>query len=613
MEKENTFGEFIKKHSFVIPDYQRAYAWTEKQLNPFLNDILEHVDVDDNHANDTNYYLGHYILEGNENDVTVEIVDGQQRITTVYLFLLVCGYFIDKNFVETINFAPVSYDMNGLKEIEKILKSKNKVEEQLGNLIKSTKTSSLTRMINAIILFKNAFEVVNLNSNSTLLQINEIDKYITVLDNAYCSASTFTDKAVAAQIFELHNTRGVKLTETEKVKALLMKVVFINSEQRDNDIRDIQENFAEVFEYEENVSDTWLRGNMHLDSILMYHLRSVEDGFKNDHFGLPQSVEGDNGSFEHVKKALKNKIEKSEIVAYAKNLAEEFAVSMKILAVNIPNSDKNNRLIGDVLLLDKNKSLIFLLRAFRVDENISSILISRWENFLLNYEMIYWHGFFHNKRYRGNWHEIYKSLLADTDFIATNAILKEFYDGRWFGSDWKPLAVESKTRFEAGQKYYQNNAYNFPKVGYFLYKYEISKKANIELIRNSIFKNDKVSIDHIVAQQISSQSLGFENINTLEESDPIRIQANLLINDINNVSNGIGNLALSTTSRNASDSNKLPLEHVNTYWECGFIATAQDVTEWTEPKYFVDKIRERTDKIVKFILENVIEKSDIWN
>ena len=121
MEKENTFGEFIKKHSFVIPDYQRAYAWTEKQLNPFLNDILEHVDVDNNHANDTNYYLGHYILEGNENDVTVEIVDGQQRITTVYLFLLVCGYFIDKNFVETINFAPVSYDMNGLKEIEKIV------------------------------------------------------------------------------------------------------------------------------------------------------------------------------------------------------------------------------------------------------------------------------------------------------------------------------------------------------------------------------------------------------------------------------------------------------------------------------------------------------------
>lgn len=607
MEKEKTFRELITNYSFIIPDYQRAYSWGEKQLIPFINDILEHCDDNNNPSDDTTYYLGHYILENSKDKSIFEIVDGQQRISTVYLFFIVCGYLKNKNYNYGINFRPVSYDLPGLEEIKDILNQRNDAGSELEKLLKNSKTSSLKRMIEAVNLFLNAF------SDAGKLKTSDIENYVKILNNAYCSVAVFDNKSVASQIFELHNTRGVKLTETEKIKALLMKSIYINSTNPDEDIKEIQCDFAKIFELEEQASEVWLRGEMPLDTVLMYHLRATEDGNKFENFGLPQSNEGEKGSFEYVKDALSKKNNKELVVNYAKNLAKEFAKSMEILTNVIPTSDKQNRIVGDVLLLDKNKSIIFLLRAFRVNKNIDSILISRWENFLLNYEMIYWHGFFHNKRYRGDWHEIYKTLVADSDFIATNSILKEFYDGKKrFGSDWKPLAAESKARFETGQKHYHNNAYNFPKVGYFLYKYELSKEANIELIRNSIFKNDKVSIDHIVAQQISLQSLGFENINTLEESHHIRIQANLLLKDINNVINGIGNLALSTVSRNASDSNKLPAEHINTYLTYGFKSTAQQVQAWIEPQFFATKIEERTQDIADFISETIINRNDIW-
>ena len=61
-QDHETFGEFVKKYKFVIPDYQRAYSWGERQLLPFINDILEHIDDNNDPSDDTKYYLGHYIL-----------------------------------------------------------------------------------------------------------------------------------------------------------------------------------------------------------------------------------------------------------------------------------------------------------------------------------------------------------------------------------------------------------------------------------------------------------------------------------------------------------------------------------------------------------------------
>ena len=532
MEKEKTFGEFIRKYSFVIPDYQRAYSWGEKQLFPFINDILEHCDDNDDPSDDTRYYLGHYILEKPKEQVKYEIVDGQQRISTVYLFLMICGYLKNENYINEIDFKPVSYDLLGLEEIKTIFNKGNNVDNELEQLLTSAGTSSLKRMVEAVILFKNAFSTSEKSNKAALMSLNDIDKYIEIINNAYCSVAIFNDKSVASQIFELHNTRGVKLTETEKVKALLMKNIYINSLtplESEKNIQEIQADFAKIFMLEEAVNDVWLRGDMPLDTILMYHLRAVEDGNKIEHFGSPQSSEGDRGSFEYVKESLSKK-NKEELVMYAKKIAKEFARSMEILTVDIPNSDKldSNHLIGDVLLLDKSKSLIFLLRAFRANNTIDYHLIKRWENFVLCYDIIYWNGFFHGKQYRGNFDTIYASLKPELDFEECKNLLSEYYKGKWFGADWGHLGENTKKLFEEGKNKWLSNTYQWTRTGYFLYKYEIQKGANIEKIRTDIFKDDKVSIDHIVARGLTWGSLGYADYENLSEEDDQKKQANQL-------------------------------------------------------------------------------------
>lgn len=609
-ENGKTFKQFIKDYSFVIPDYQRAYSWGEKQIIPFINDIIEHIDDNDDPSDDTKYYLGHYILENSTDENIFEIIDGQQRITTVYLFLLVCGYFNkNKEIYNFIKFLPVTYDREGLENIKSILESNEDVNNKLKNLLTFEKTMSLARMVMAVQIFIDAFE-----GKIKKLDFEKIEKYVKVIFDAHCSVALFKDKAVASQIFELHNTRGIALSETEKVKALLMKSVYINSENPDKEIEVIQEAFAKVFKMEEKASENWLRGDMPLDTVLMYHLRAVEDGVKVENFGSPQWFDGDKGSFEYIKESLSNKT-KEEIVTYAKNIAKEFAKSMAIITLEIPNIDtkENNYLIGDILLLDKTKSLIFLLRAFRASNTIDNKLIKRWENFVLSYDIIYWNGFFYGKQYRGDFDSIYASLKPELGFEeCINLLLQYFTNNKSFGPGWGHLGENTKKLFEDGKNKWLSNTYGWTRAGYFLYKYEIQNGANVEKIRTDIFKDDKVSIDHIVARGLTWKSLGFTDYDTLPEDNEQKKQANELWKEICVVINGIGNLALSTASNNSSDSNGLPKEHIDTFEKCGFIETAKQIETWVDPKQFASKIDERSKNIIKFISEKIINQDDIW-
>jgi len=45
------FSELIKDHEFFIPNYQRAYSWTEKEIAQFIADIVEHAEIQTNQRN----------------------------------------------------------------------------------------------------------------------------------------------------------------------------------------------------------------------------------------------------------------------------------------------------------------------------------------------------------------------------------------------------------------------------------------------------------------------------------------------------------------------------------------------------------------------------------
>lgn len=71
---------------FVIPEYQRPYAWTIEQVETLFEDLWDFTATNGGTEREGSYFLGSVVAYENENGEQ-EIIDGQQRITSLFLLL----------------------------------------------------------------------------------------------------------------------------------------------------------------------------------------------------------------------------------------------------------------------------------------------------------------------------------------------------------------------------------------------------------------------------------------------------------------------------------------------------------------------------------------------
>ncbi|KMT68462.1 DUF262 domain-containing protein [Helicobacter pylori] len=193
----------IEKGVFEIPSYQRGYAWQERQLKDFWND-LEHVSK----LGDKFHYMHSLTLRELENEFessAFEIIDGQQRLATSLILLgLLAKTTQNKDpKYSFINLEPIlSYKYYGLSEAfraiteeEKDLKAfktsfyaKNLIEAYafFKEKISDTPIETLEKMFDALIK-KMLFSVVGLNDNridpfSSFETINNRGKDLSTLE-----------------------------------------------------------------------------------------------------------------------------------------------------------------------------------------------------------------------------------------------------------------------------------------------------------------------------------------------------------------------------------------------------------------------------------------------
>ncbi len=193
----------IEKGVFEIPSYQRGYAWQERQLKDFWND-LEHVSK----LGDKFHYMHSLTLRESENEFessAFEIIDGQQRLATSLILLgLLAKTTQNKDpKYSLINLEPIlSYKYYGLSEAfraiteeEKDLKAfktsfyaKNLIDAHafFKEKISDTPMETLEKMFDALIK-KMLFSVVELNDNridpfSSFETINNRGKDLSTLE-----------------------------------------------------------------------------------------------------------------------------------------------------------------------------------------------------------------------------------------------------------------------------------------------------------------------------------------------------------------------------------------------------------------------------------------------
>lgn len=206
--------EIVKDNFFKIPDYQRGYSWEERQLNDLTKDIDHIATISHKH------YTGTIVITENKETKKYEVVDGQQRLTTI-IVLLKLIYDTDP-----IKYAQIKENFIVRNDGEYVLETNAETniyfkEAVLGN--KKNISEDIKSLMN--LKFAKLFFSEWLKKNE--LRIDEI--YQTVIHRLgfICFSPTNTNEI--GIMFEVINNRGKALSELEKIKNYFIYYATINS------------------------------------------------------------------------------------------------------------------------------------------------------------------------------------------------------------------------------------------------------------------------------------------------------------------------------------------------------------------------------------------------
>ncbi len=180
---------FETKDEYIIPIYQRNYAWTDTEVEQLIDDIRRHTQGQ--------YYLGSLTVK-KRTDGRFEVIDGQQRLTTLYLLLSVLK-------------SPFNLELSF--EHRKASSNELSIVKQNGELT-DTNGSQIATIYHY--LQSNAKKLFGSDNTN---QQNFLEKLLTTVQIIRTEIPENTD---LNQYFERMNNRGEQLEHHEVIKAKLM-------------------------------------------------------------------------------------------------------------------------------------------------------------------------------------------------------------------------------------------------------------------------------------------------------------------------------------------------------------------------------------------------------
>lgn len=196
---------FDKEVHYVIPRYQRAYAWEDKEIVQLIDDINDSTG---------DYYIGSLVVAKVKDKVeTYEVVDGQQRLTTLYLLL----HYL-KSQVGAVG-KTLSFDCRPdsnytLTHIEALLSDEKRLADDEDRIEQSIR--------NGLKVIRQKFETGDgIQKDDFLKRLRRVILY-------RIEVPEHTD---LNRYFEIMNTRGEQLEQHDILKAQLMDYLSKPKEQ----------------------------------------------------------------------------------------------------------------------------------------------------------------------------------------------------------------------------------------------------------------------------------------------------------------------------------------------------------------------------------------------
>ena len=548
-------------NKIFVPSYQRAYSWetefdnskTPKQTNVFLSDLEDY----NRSSTTSSYYFGHFLFE-EKDKTTFGVVDGQQRLTTIVIFLSAL-------FKKLESIRPLTEKEEVAKEDMILRKSAHRFEtvdydkqlfkDYVVNQTKKDKngldTESAKRIVNAFDFFNAYFS----DKDETYLL-----KMLETVQNASCTTHPVKDESEAIQMFIFQNNRGKKPSNLEIIKAQFMfNVHLFGGEEKEALIEEIKSRFEKIYK---SISSIEYRINE--DEVLTYTLRV--------HFNSLW----ENNAIDKINSLLSE----ANPIPFIKLFTQSLATSFEHLTTFFGKDERENLEIHSLITLGGiGIAIPFIIKAYSFGLSTQQInqLCNKLESVVLRHRLIGTRADI-TSRLNG----VYKEFTADNPDI--NPIidrinwLKVTQD--WWWAYWNDTELERALQ----------GGINHPTAKYLLWKYEnhLENQGKSGYTPTRFDKIEKPELEHIAPQTDNPES-GYDKYD--EEF-------------VNQYINCLGNYLLLSKSHNCSVGNKPFADKRNSYNHLEQQREIQRMTieniQWTR-----ELIQSRKEKIVEFIMENV--------
>ncbi|WP_301110027.1 DUF262 domain-containing protein [Sporosarcina sp.] len=251
-----------KVNKFIIPEYQRPYAWSDEQIQTLFEDLVEYTE----NNNESTYFLGTIVSYENDNGEQ-EIIDGQQRITSLFLLL--------RALYSKLNSMTETKEVKNFKgQIESALWEQDELTAEVDfekTLIESRVMRDGGNKVFSEILITGDIGVLAKDNYSLNYRLftELIERYATnepqlffyfirnVLNKAILLPISADSQDTALTIFSTLNDRGLALSDADIFKAKIYnkldadeKVTFIEQWQKlDDEATNANESIQKLFYY----------------------------------------------------------------------------------------------------------------------------------------------------------------------------------------------------------------------------------------------------------------------------------------------------------------------------------------------------------------------------
>jgi len=226
-KQQSLFGD---EKQYVIPIYQRPYSWNEEQIETFLNDIFISYWGTDKQSLPESMFIGTMQLSDKKYSDTAsyyqEVIDGQQRITTITLFLkFLQNKYPQHTTLKDLSFTWLDSNVNRGQQsadLKEVLQN-NKYDNDLNTFARNYKLIETYFELN--IQSENENDI-NFDPNNFIDYLMESIYFVVIETRAGLSKTL--------QIFKAINTAGLDLDNTDVFKIRLYEYLSGTTENSDD-------------------------------------------------------------------------------------------------------------------------------------------------------------------------------------------------------------------------------------------------------------------------------------------------------------------------------------------------------------------------------------------